>query len=166
MCGVWRDCRRIHHCSYGRAQIQSCCQASQYRVCGDDEAILEGISVLDPCQPRSRGSTSRRSTHLLMDDASCTRTRLLFQEYIVAIENDKPLTAFWTSYLDMHVSCHSTMPRYHAFPLACQRCTNSSCKVVSVSSLMARIPSAASLWIKTSRTQSTEIHRQPGDRGL
>ena len=36
-----------------------------------------------------------------MDDASCTRTRLLFQEYIVAIENDKPLTAFWTSYLDM-----------------------------------------------------------------
>ena len=101
MCGVWRDCRRIHHCSYGRAQIQSCCQASQYRVCGDDEAILEGISVLDPCQPRSRGSTSRRSTHLLMDDASCTRTRLLFQEYLVAIENDKPLTAFGTSYLDM-----------------------------------------------------------------
>ena len=46
----------------GRARIQSCCQASQDRVRGDDEASLEWISALDPCQPRSRGSSYRRST--------------------------------------------------------------------------------------------------------
>ena len=62
VCGVWRDCRRIHHCSYGRVHIQSSCQASQDRECGDDEGSLEGVSALDPCQPRSRGSSSRRST--------------------------------------------------------------------------------------------------------
>ena len=44
---------------------------------------------------------SQTSFTALMDDASCTRMRLLFQEYIVAIGNDQPLTAFWTSYLDM-----------------------------------------------------------------
>ena len=44
---------------------------------------------------------SQTSFTALMDDASCTRMRLLFQEYLVAIGNDKPLTAFWTSYLDM-----------------------------------------------------------------
>ena len=32
VCWVWRDCRRIHHWCDGRAQIQSCCQASQDRV--------------------------------------------------------------------------------------------------------------------------------------
>ena len=44
---------------------------------------------------------SQTSFTSLMDYASCTRMRLLFQEYLVAIGNDKPLTAFWTSYLDM-----------------------------------------------------------------
>ena len=62
----------------------------------------------------------------------------------------------------MHVSCQTTMPQCHAFTLTTQRCTNSNCswKVVSVSSLVARIPSAASMWIKPSRKQSIEIHRQ------
>ena len=73
--------------------------------------------------------------------------------------HDASLMTWWI----MHVSRHSTMPRCHAFPLASQRRTNSSCKVVSVSSLVARITSAASLWIKTSRTQSTEVHRQQGE---
>ena len=116
MCGVWRDCRRIHHWCDGKAQIQSCCQASQDRVRGDGEASLEGVSALDSCQQRSRSSSSRRNTqdHLhfpgrvshtastaLIDDASSTRMLLLFPEYLGAIGNDNPLTAFLTSYLDM-----------------------------------------------------------------
>ena len=44
---------------------------------------------------------SQTSFTALMDDASCTRMLLLFQEYLVATGNDKPLTAFRTSYLDM-----------------------------------------------------------------
>ena len=60
----------------------------------------------------------------------------------------------------MHVPCHNSMPQCHTFPLTTQWSTNSSCKVVSASSLVARFPSAASLWIKPSRKHSTEIHRQ------
>ena len=51
---------------------------------------------------------SQASFTVLMYDATCTRMRLRFQEYLVAIGNDKPLTAFWTSYLhmtDMRVAC-------------------------------------------------------------
>ena len=36
-------------------------EASQYRVWGNDEASLEGGSALDPCQLRSRSSSSGRS---------------------------------------------------------------------------------------------------------
>ena len=119
VCVVWRDCNTIQHGCDGRAQIQSCCQASHHRVWCDAEASLEGMSALDPCQPRSRGSSSRIITqaHLhfpqrciqtsstaLTDYASCTRMLLLFQAYLVAIRNDKPLTAFWTSYLDLAVN--------------------------------------------------------------
>ena len=101
---------------YGRAQIQSCCQASEYRVCGDDEVSLEGISALVHANHGAEvrhleetlksistfhNEVSQTSFTALMDDASCTRKLLLFQEYLVAIGNDKPLTAFWTSYLDM-----------------------------------------------------------------
>ena len=113
--------------------------------------------------------------HIALACRSCSKS--------IAVGNDNTLTAFWTSYLNMaentlgllravrqgdwllhlapiraiiplHVSCHTTMPQCHAFPLTTQRCTNSSCNVVSVSSLVARIPSAASLWIKPSRKQS------------
>ena len=116
-------------------------------------------------------------------------TLLLFQDYIGAIGNDNPLTAFRTSYLDMaeitlgllgatregdwllHLASIRAMfpwcvvydkanyarfmSYYYAtmlrLPLTTQRCTNSSCKVVSVSSLVTRIPSTVPLWIKPSR---------------
>ena len=44
---------------------------------------------------------SQTSSTARMDDETCTRMRLLFQDYLVAIVNDKPLTAFWSSYLDI-----------------------------------------------------------------
>ena len=44
---------------------------------------------------------SQTSFTALMDDASCIRVLILFQDYLGAIGNDNPLTAFWTSYLDM-----------------------------------------------------------------
>ena len=44
---------------------------------------------------------SQTSFTSLVDDASCIRVLILFQEYLGAIGNDNPLTAFWTSYLDM-----------------------------------------------------------------
>ena len=44
---------------------------------------------------------SQTSFTALMDDVSCARMLLLFQEYLGAIGNDNPLTAFWTSHLDM-----------------------------------------------------------------
>ncbi len=43
VCVVCRDFRRINHSCDGRAHIQSCCQASQYTVWGNDEAILKGF---------------------------------------------------------------------------------------------------------------------------
>ena len=140
-----------------------------------------------------------KSISTFHDEVSHTAsTLLLFQEYIGAIGNDNPWTAFRTSYLDMaeitlgllgaaregdwllHLATIRAMipwcvvydkANYACFmsyyyatmlrlPLTTQRCTNSSCKVVSVSSLVTRIPSAVPLWIKPSRKQSTEIHRQ------
>ena len=64
---------------------------------------------MDQCQPRSRSSSSRRSTqkHLhfprrsVADLIHSARMLTLFQGYLGAIGNDNPLTAFWTSYLDM-----------------------------------------------------------------
>ena len=153
------------------------------------EETLKSISTF-------HDEVSQTTFTALMDDASCTRKLLLFQEYLVAIGNDTPLTAFWTSFLDMaeitlgllraaregywllHLaSIHAMIPwcfaydkvnyarfmymsQCHTFQLTTQRCTNSSCNVVSVSSLVARIPSPVSLWIKPSRKQSTDIHRQ------
>ena len=44
---------------------------------------------------------SQTSFTALMDDASCSRMLLLFQKYLIATGNHKPLTALWTFYLDM-----------------------------------------------------------------
>ena len=49
---------------------------------------------------------SHTSFTALMDDASCTRMLILFQEYLGTIGNDNPLTAFWTTYLDMAEITH------------------------------------------------------------
>ena len=46
--------------------------------------------------------------------------------------------------LIMHASSHTTMPPCHICPLITQKCTNSSCRVASASSLAARFPSAGS----------------------
>ena len=54
---------------------------------------------------------------------------------------------------------YAIMPR---IPIDHPEVHNSSCKVVSASSLAARIHSTASQWIKPLRKQSTEIHRQQG----
>ena len=58
------------------------------------EKALNSISTF-------QGEVSQTSFTALMDDASCTRVLLLFQEYIGAIGNDNPLTAFWMSCHDM-----------------------------------------------------------------
>ena len=50
----------------------------------------------------------------------------------------------------MHASCHTTIPQCQAFPLTTMRCTKRSCKMVSVTSLVTKITSAASMWIKSS----------------
>ena len=58
------------------------------------EEALKSISTF-------HDEVSQTSFTALMDDASCTRMQILFQEYLGAIRNDNPLTAFLTSYLDM-----------------------------------------------------------------
>ena len=158
------------------------------------EEALKSISTF-------QDAVSHTASTALMHDASSTRVLIMFQEYLGAIGNDNPLTAFWTSYLVrteitlgllssaregdwlLHLASiramipwsfvydkanyarFMSMPQCHAFQLTTQRCTNSSCKAVSVSSLVARIPSPVSLWIKPSRKQSTEIHSQQEAQG-
>ena len=58
------------------------------------EEALKSISTF-------QDEVSHTSSTALMDDASCTRMLILFQGYLVAIGNNNPLTAFWTSYVDM-----------------------------------------------------------------
>ena len=58
------------------------------------EVALKSISTF-------HDEVSQTSFTAVMDDTSCSRKLLLCQEYLGAIGNDNPLTAFWTSYLDM-----------------------------------------------------------------
>ena len=58
-----------------------------------EEALKSIYTFLD--------EVSQTSFTALMDGASCTRMLILLKEYRGDIGNDNPLTAFWTSYLDM-----------------------------------------------------------------
>ena len=118
VCGVWRDFRRIDHWCDGRAQIQSCWQASQDRVRGDVEASrLEGVLLWSHVNHGAEirhltwknvlksistfHEVSQTSFTALMDDASRAHVLLLFTEHIDAIGISNSLTAFWTSYHGM-----------------------------------------------------------------
>ena len=90
-------------------------EGSQDRLLGDDEASLEwgfcfgSMSTTDQrfaiwkkpsivCPISTfQGDMSQISFTVFVDDASCSRVTLLFQEHIGAIGNDNPLTAFWMS---------------------------------------------------------------------
>ena len=52
------------------------------------EEALKSISTF-------HDEVSQTSFTAFMDDASCTRMLILFQQYLAAIGDDKPLTAFW-----------------------------------------------------------------------
>ena len=112
VCGVWRDFRRIDHWCDGRAQIQSCWQASQDRVRGDVETSrLEGVLLwihanhgaegrhLEEC-PQEHLHFPRRGFADLIHSA---------HGWCISLSHDAPesiltqsgLAPFWTPYHDM-----------------------------------------------------------------
>ena len=112
--GCWPPRLVCGVCCDGRAQIQSCWQASQDRVRGDVEAsrleiVLLWINANHGAEVRHlenvlkiistfHDEVSQTSFTAHMDDGSRSR---MIKEHIGAIWISNPLTAFWTSYNGM-----------------------------------------------------------------